>query len=144
MQGVWRVGVLPMTIMPCISIRQPWAGLILVGGKDVENRVWRCPGRWIGSKVLIHAGMTRDDDNAPYCLDLKSQNPEAFRLGGIVGLAQIVACVCNSNSRWANHESGTWHWLLAAALPLPFHPCKGRLGVFKVEYPCPIPEVATC
>jgi len=24
----------------CLSIRQPWAWLIIHGGKDVENRTW--------------------------------------------------------------------------------------------------------
>lgn len=36
---------------------------------------------------------------------------------------------------WAWAMPGQWHWVLADARPLPFWPCKGRLGIFKVEYP---------
>lgn len=36
-------------------------------------------------------------------------------------------------SPWA--IPGEWHWLLADPKPLPFFPCKGRLGIFKVEMP---------
>ena len=43
-----------------LSIRQPWAWLILNAGKDIENREW--PTRFRG-RVLIHAskGMTHDE-----------------------------------------------------------------------------------
>ena len=46
--------------MKALSIRQPWAHLILHGGKDIENRDWRTSVR---GRVLVHAskGMTRDD-----------------------------------------------------------------------------------
>lgn len=45
--------------MKALSIRQPWASLIVMGIKDIENRTW--PTRHRGS-VLVHAakGMTRD------------------------------------------------------------------------------------
>jgi hypothetical protein len=46
--------------MKALSIRQPWAWLILHAGKDIENRDW--PTRFRG-RFLIHAakGMTRDE-----------------------------------------------------------------------------------
>ncbi len=46
--------------MKALSIRQPWAWLILHGGKDIENRDWATRFR---GRVLIHAskGMTRDE-----------------------------------------------------------------------------------
>jgi hypothetical protein len=43
--------------MKCLSIRQPWAGLIALGIKDVENRTW---WRRYTGPVLIHAAKTRD------------------------------------------------------------------------------------
>ena len=36
----------------CLSVRQPWAWLILHAGKDVENRTWSHPFR---GPVYIHA-----------------------------------------------------------------------------------------
>lgn len=38
--------------MKALSIRQPWAWMILHAGKDIENREW--PTRFRG-RVLIHA-----------------------------------------------------------------------------------------
>lgn len=32
-------------IFPVITIRQPWAALIVSGHKDIENRDWRLPGK---------------------------------------------------------------------------------------------------
>jgi hypothetical protein len=122
-----------MTTMPCISIRQPWAGLILVGGKDIENRTWRCPAKALGKTILIHAGKAGDYESAPDCLGLKAKHPDAFRPGGVVGIVRIVCQVQDSESRWA--IPGEWHWVLADARPLPFFACPGRLGIFKVEYP---------
>lgn len=46
--------------MKALSIRQPWAWLIVNGHKDIENRSW--PTRFRG-KFLVHAsnGMTRSE-----------------------------------------------------------------------------------
>lgn len=41
--------------MKCLSVRQPWAHLILNGPKDVENRIWAPAYR---GPLLIHAGLT--------------------------------------------------------------------------------------
>lgn len=41
--------------MKAISIKQPWASLIAHGIKDIENRTWPCPKKYIGQRVLIHA-----------------------------------------------------------------------------------------
>ncbi len=41
--------------MKTISIKQPWASLIVHGIKDIENRTWACPKKYIGQRVLIHA-----------------------------------------------------------------------------------------
>ena len=44
--------------MKALSIRQPWAWLIVHGRKDIENRSWRTKFR---GRFLVHAaqGMTR-------------------------------------------------------------------------------------
>ena len=41
--------------MKAITIKQPWASLIVHGIKDIENRTWACPWKYIGHRVLIHA-----------------------------------------------------------------------------------------
>jgi len=44
--------------MKILSIRQPWAALIVSGAKDVENRTW--PTRYRGP-LLVHAAKRSDD-----------------------------------------------------------------------------------
>lgn len=130
--------------MKALSIRQPWAWLILHGGKDVENRVWNTNVR---GEFLIHAakGMTRDEYEAGQCLAEEVQgyqfahdmpSPEQLERGGIVGVAELVAVA--SPLTEAQLERGerqyVWHipeqygFILRNARPLPFLPCKGALG----------------
>lgn len=45
--------------MKAISIKQPWASLIAHGIKDIENRTWKCPQKYIGKRVLIVRGTYR-------------------------------------------------------------------------------------
>ena len=120
--------------MKALSIRQPWAHLILHGGKDIENRDWRTSVR---GRVLVHAskGMTRDEyedayDTAMVC------NPsilfptfEALQRGGIMGSIEIVDCVNQSESPWF---FGDWGFVLREPKILPFTPWRGQLGFFDV------------
>lgn len=41
--------------MKAISIKQTWASLIAHGIKDIENRTWRYPRKYLGQRVPIHA-----------------------------------------------------------------------------------------
>ena len=41
--------------MKVITIKQPWASLIVHGIKDIENRTWPCPKKDLGQRVLIHS-----------------------------------------------------------------------------------------
>lgn len=49
-----------LKIYPTLSIRQPWAGLIALGFKDIENRTWTANPRYNGQTFLIHAGKQVD------------------------------------------------------------------------------------
>jgi hypothetical protein len=111
-----------------LSIRQPWAWLIVNGYKDIENRSWPTPFR---GRVLIHAGKKHDgkpdDWDWPHI-----SRPAAFDYGGIVGVAEIHGCVSHSASPWFFGDFG---FLIRNAKPLPFTPYRGRLGFFEVELP---------
>ena len=41
--------------MKALTMKQPFAHLICVGIKDIENRTWKCMEKHIGKRVLIHA-----------------------------------------------------------------------------------------
>ena len=130
-----------MEYLKAISIRQPWAWLILNAGKDVENRTW--PTHFRG-RVLIHAGatMTRGDYEACAIFvagiygDLTKEFliPDYEELkrecGGIVGGMEIVDCVRWSPSPWF---VGDYGFVLRNARALPFVPCKGALNFFRPE-----------
>lgn len=119
-----------------LSVRQPWAWLIVNGWKNVENRMWRTSFR---GPFLVHAskGMTRDEYKScqlfmdGFCsIDLPPF--EDLQRGGIVGAATLLDCVDEHRSEWF---CGEWGFVLAEQRVLPFHECKGSLGFFRCEYP---------
>ncbi len=131
-----------------VSVQQPWAWLIVNGFKDVENRTWPLPPAYVGRRVLVHASQRPrfnlaeargllEEIHARYGLRGGLRFPEVGRqTGGIVGMVRLVGCDQGHRvSPWA--ESGQWHWQLSEAAPLPFMPCKGRLGFFRVDYAAP-------
>ena len=136
--------------MITLSIRQPWAWLIVNGYKDIENRDWYTNRR---GKVLIHAskGMTKDE-YYDCCDFLKSSLPEVAKIireqhshlengfsweylknnfcGGVVGEAEIIDCIKTSQSKWF---FGQYGFVLRNAKPTKFMPCKGKLGFFEIQ-----------
>ena len=127
--------------MKALSIRQPWAWLILNAGKDIENRNW--PTKFRG-RVLIHAGQTMTKDDYFACTIFlagivgglppipRMPAPDVLRsqCGGIIGAVEIVDCVTASDSPWFCGEYG---FVLANPKELPFEPCKGALNFFDVQ-----------
>ena len=85
--------------MKTVTVRSPWAGHILLGGKDVENRTWQTHHR---GPLLIHCASARVDHDAPL-------GPTTVR-GAIVGVVNVVDCVRGYESDWA--LNGFWHWVL--------------------------------
>jgi ASCH domain len=120
--------------MKAISIRQPWAWLVVNGHKDIENRTWATKFR---GKVLVHAGVhkvTKAEyaDFVGRCRKRKIEEFPAidgFRTGGIVGSVEIVDCVLKSRSPWFVGPVG---FVLENARRLPFKSMKGKLGIWEV------------
>lgn len=126
-------------IYPAISIRQPWAELIVAHGKDVENRSWRLPQKLDSRIVLIHASKKWEVvGDLRFWHELEACKKKTLDLGGIVGAAVFSHCPKGFVSKWAEH--GCEHWRVVKAVRLPFHPCKGQLGFFNVDYPFSLPE----
>lgn len=140
--------------MKALSIRQPWAWLIIrpditdpetrefairnAYTKDIENRSW--PTKMRG-RILVHAakGMTLDEyDEAIDVLwavgDRTINLPSVDQIdrGGIIGTVDIVDCITRSASPWF---FGPYGFVLSNPQPLPFLPMSGRLGFFDVEVP---------
>lgn len=112
-----------------LSVRQPWAWLLVTGHKDVENRAWGTNLRgWIG----VHAGGTYDVEGDQLIRERFPQIAlparDALPRGGIVGRVRLVDCVTASDSPWF---VGPYGFVVADGEPLPFRACPGRLGFFR-------------
>lgn len=97
-----------------LSIRQPWVHHILHNGKDVENRTWRSSYRgWL----LLHAAKQSS-------AGAESEMPR----GGIVGLAELEACVSQSTSPWF---CGPYGFQLGRRFEIPLVGCRGLPSLFR-------------
>lgn len=125
-QGKWNT-----SLVKALTVRQPWAWAIVMGYKDVENRARRTNHR---GQVLIHAAKQMDPAGFQVLWELGVYRhlPDKLPLGGLVGLVEIVDCVTNAESPWA--QSRAWHWMLRR--PKEFKtplPCNGSLGFFDPD-----------
>jgi len=139
-----------MTMLPAISILQPYAWLIirpdltdpqaraeaLAAGqiKDIENRGWATKFR---GRILIHAGKKYGRrEHEEYAVDMLDDFGidlppfEQMQLGGIVGSATITDCVQEHPSRWK--ILGSWGFVLKDQRVRPFVPYRGQLSIFRV------------
>ena len=106
-----------------LSVKQPWARLICSGIKDIENRTWKCPQKYIGQRVLIHAS---SDKKFNYdVLNIKQYNAfldkqtfkrddfpfvDKLTRSAIIGSVEIVDCVINHPSIWAEKTEVSTAW----------------------------------
>jgi hypothetical protein len=142
--------------MKAITIKQPWASLIVEGIKDIENRTWATKFR---GRVLIHAGIAKT--SGLMVRYLNAEQHKAFRenigysgldflehKGTILGSVEIVDCVINHPSIWAERTAVfvetdkvilsetpiIYNWVLANPIKFPVPiPAKGRLSFW--DYP---------
>lgn len=128
--------------MKALTICQPYAHLIVIGEKKVENREWYTPHR---GTLLIHAGKSRSwlagDD-----VDHWRRRGDPMSFGAIVGHAYLVDCLHidkieagdhDARYPWLRshpHANGTWCWVLDCVVrfekPIPW---KGAQGLFEVD-----------
>jgi len=121
--------------MKCLTIRQPWAWLVVNGWKNVENRGWATKHR---GDLLIHAAarMTQADYEACRIFvdgiheDLAMPAFEDLPLGGIVGEVTLLDCVYSHPSPWFTGPVG---WVLDEACACKLIPWKGQQGLFEVR-----------
>jgi hypothetical protein len=106
-----------------LSLYPEWAWAIVFAGKDVENRTWRTSYR---GTLLIHASSKRSSrealESARSLLCARSKLrpadlPDEFPSSAILGAVELVDCVEDAKSSWA--EADSVHWLLRGARPLP-------------------------
>ena len=127
-----------------ISIKQPWAALIVAGLKTVEVRTW--PTRRRG-RVLIHAAKLADDRPEAWDHITTAALMEATHLrGGIVGVGELAACRTYDTAEAFAADAGLHlnppDWFAPPRLhgfvfrevhPVAYHPCPGQTLFFEVE-----------
>jgi hypothetical protein len=141
--------------MLALSIRQPWAWLIVNGHKDVENRSWPTKVR---GRVHIHASGKLSRNDWHVALDMMDERVwgahptilvppvEALSTGCIIGSVEILDCkhAIKDTTQWKRGlppdpewMASPWFWdqygfhLGGARTHKPI-PYKGRLGFFEV------------
>ncbi|HEY3390117.1 MAG TPA: hypothetical protein VGK38_11135 [Prolixibacteraceae bacterium] len=128
-----------------ISIRQPWAYLIGIGLKDIENRTWKTKFR---GRVLIHVGAINAHNwvekvkSIPGAWNHLSNYTKDYRNSAIIGSVEIYDCTNHTNdsikdskSIWA--ETECWHWWLRNPILFenPILNVKGKLSFFIPQLP---------
>lgn len=127
----------PRTQVRALSIRQPWASLILAGHKPVENRSRRTAYRGL---LVVHAGLRTD--RSPEARALATRYRVDETTGAFLGTVDLHDCHqmpeldwCDCDHTWAQptHTGRrAWHWLvrnpMRFAAPIPG---RGALGLFK-------------
>lgn len=128
--------------MKAISIRAPWAYLILLGFKPVENRSW--PSKYRGP-LLIHVSKRYDIEGEKFLEERKDFQDDMNKyfmfanrivlsglphMGVIAGQVNMVDCVTAHQSPYFFGDYGhVYERPEIFKAPIPY---KGKLGIFDV------------
>lgn len=114
--------------MKALTVRQPWAWLLVNGVKDVENRSWITKHR---GPLLVHAAKSVPSES--FIREIEKDYRvkvcrAALKYGGIIGQVEVVECYDKHPSKW--FIEGEIGWEVCNPKTLPFAPCVGKLGFF--------------
>ena len=124
--------------MKVITIKEPWASLIINGYKKYEFRTWKTNYR---GKILIHAGLSFEKN----CKDKFENFNLDYSKGEIIGEIEIVDCIkvtedldkkiYNENKIvYVDKHVNQYAWVLRN--PKKFDKkisCKGKLGLWNLD-----------
>lgn len=113
-----------------LSVKQPWAHMILFCGKPYENRTWYTSYR---GPLYIHA--SKGVDMQAYYFFRKKLGkiiPEIQMLkrGRLIGKVDLVDVITESTSPWFD---GPYGFVLENPEPIVSIPMKGQLGIFDIN-----------
>jgi hypothetical protein len=126
-----------------LSVKQPWAALLAFGLKTVEVRRWPTARR---GRVLIHAAALPDERPQAWALVPEELREAARLLGGIVGAAELTACLTYRTAeafgadRERHRNDSSWFegpvmygFAFAGAVVLPYRRYPGWMRFFPVR-----------
>lgn len=105
--------------MPALTIRQPWAALVVTGRKRIEWRTWATSHR---GPLLIHAA-ARPAPGVPTPRPVRGLASVTGALIGQVSVTGCERCPCGC---------GMWGWVLDDPMTMEPVPMTGRLGLWDV------------
>ena len=119
--------------MKALSLKQPFAELVVSGKKTIELRTWNTKFR---GEFLIHASKVPDKDA------MKQFGFSHLPCGGIVGKATLVDVTQYHDEKehaqdkhlhLAHSAWGSHGFILERPKKLPFMPCLGALGFWEYK-----------
>lgn len=112
-----------------LSVRQPWAHLIISGRKSVENRSWTTRYR---GPIWIHAGSKMHDIPVPL-IEAKfglQIDVAALDMGAIIGCVELVDVVTQSSSPYFD---GPYGWILSNPRSIKPVRLRGQMGFWDAS-----------
>lgn len=132
----------PGPVEYALSLKQPWATLLVHGIKSIEVRRWPTARR---GHVLIHAARIPDGRERGWSLVPTRLRAEAQVVGGIIGAADLTDCLTYRNSadfaadQERHRNDPAWFeppilygFHFANMTPIPFRPFPGWMRFFPV------------
>lgn len=125
--------------MKVLSIKEPWASLIMNGTKKIETRSWKTKYR---GEIYIHASLSKAKITKPEVYELiKDMN---FKCGYIICKCNLVDCIYMTdeyvNDMKTNHyeeyicghyEVGRCAWIVEDVKVIEPIEAKGKLGLWN-------------
>lgn len=122
--------------MKALTIKQPWAILIVEGYKEYEFRSWKTKYR---GKIYIHAGLNKEKKYYDRFEDYELE----YNYGAIIGEAEIVDCIFvdeefkkelleKNDNVYRGSDGYAWKLTNIKKYDKPI-PCKGRLSLWNYE-----------
>jgi hypothetical protein len=126
-----------------LSLKQPWAALLVYGRKTVEVRRWPTARR---GRVLIHAARVPDERPEAWALVPPELGEAARLLGGVLGAGEITGCLAYRSVEAFRADQAlhlndpSWFeppllygFTFTNLVPLPFRPCPGWMRIFPID-----------
>jgi hypothetical protein len=139
-----------MSKMYALSLKQPWAALLVQGKKTVEVRRWPTARR---GRILIHAARIPDERPEAWAHVSPELEALAQQAGGILGMAELVRChtyrsldAFNRDREQHLNESAWFQppvlygFQFRAAQVVPFCAYPGWMRFFPIEWGEPNPD----
>jgi predicted transcriptional regulator len=126
--------------MNVLSLKQPFAELVVSGKKKIELRNWNTKFR---GEFLVHASKTPDKES------MKKFNFESLPTGAIIGKANLVDVKeykteeeqnMDKNLHLADSSWGKYGFVLENAERMKEIPINGKLGFWEFLFPSPTRE----